>query len=151
MFRTFKTRGLLILVAITLLASSQSVEATCRARRLYRLQQRAAAHQQVSQAGIGTLLAPIAIQLLSTAIERRLEDRGSSEPEERETPTFQCDLSDSDKLETNPKLVEAQSSLKRINEKLGIQAPPPAPEKPDEVNLPPVPRPSLPPAAMPRL
>lgn len=128
---------------LALILSTSSAEATCRLRRLERLQYRAAAGS-VGQGATGSFVSSVVVPIGARFLVNTIADQlGVSQPS---TPQlireeFECDINANQGLPVNPQLLENRETLKRINEKLRIpqQAPVPptpagdAPPQPDAV------------------
>jgi len=121
--RISRTILILAVAALAMLPPSVS-EATCRLRRLERLQYRAAMHNAprgTSGSAVTSLLLPLGFGLIERAVTQRL---GLQSPASVDSSSaeFECDINDHSGLDINSNLRESGETLQRINEKLKIQS-----------------------------
>ena len=141
------------LIIVSLLAilhlTSHEVSATCRLRRAYR--HTGAQQQQASAGGIGLLGILSAVPTVLNVV-REVKTTVDSFNEPAPQQQFECDISNTSGLPTNPQLKEARESLERINLKLGITnttPPSPVPDPQLPANAPPPPTAPIPDPVLP--
>lgn len=126
--KTFHLR----LCILVLILSTSSAEATCRLRRLERLQYRGATGS-VGQGATGSFVSSVVVPIGARFLVNTIADKlGVSQPSSPQLirEEFECDINANQGLPDNPQLLENRETLKRINEKLSIPQPAPIPQPP---------------------